>query len=81
MRGRLLENVKTALAACLSKLTPSDSFSVVAFNEETYLFSSTLELATMETIENAIQWMGEHCVARGGTQILPPLNKVNPPFN
>eukprot|EP00268_Persea_americana_P016698 TRINITY_DN17925_c0_g1_i4.p1 TRINITY_DN17925_c0_g1~~TRINITY_DN17925_c0_g1_i4.p1 ORF type:complete len:720 (+),score=86.74 TRINITY_DN17925_c0_g1_i4:439-2598(+) len=76
MRGRPLENVKTALAACLSNLTPSDSFSIVAFNEESYLFSSSLELATVETIENAIQWMGECCVAGGGTQILPPLNKA-----
>lgn len=81
MQGRPLENVKTTLAACLSNLTSSDSFSIIAFNGEMDLFSSSLELATMETIGNATQWMNEHCVAGGGTRILPPLSKVIHLFN
>ncbi|KAF8388713.1 hypothetical protein HHK36_025393 [Tetracentron sinense] len=76
MQGRPLENAKNALSAALSKLNPQDFFSIIAFNGETYLFSSSMELATEETIENAIQWIDIKFVAEGGTNILLPLNQA-----
>ncbi|XP_043706008.1 inter alpha-trypsin inhibitor, heavy chain 4 [Telopea speciosissima] len=76
MKGRLLENVKNGMCAALSKLNPEDSFNIIAFNGETYLFSSSLELATKETIENASQWISINFIAGGGTNILLPLNQA-----
>lgn len=76
MRGKPLEDTKNALFAALAKLDPKDLFNVIAFNGETYLFSSILEPATAEAIENAIQWINVNFVAGGGTNILLPLNQV-----
>ncbi|XP_057967864.1 uncharacterized protein LOC131157597 isoform X2 [Malania oleifera] len=76
MRGRPLEDAKSALSTALSKLDPKDSFSIIAFNEEAYLFSSSMELANDEVIENATNWINVNFVAGGGTDILLPLNKA-----
>ncbi|KAL7136872.1 hypothetical protein ABFS83_10G058900 [Erythranthe nasuta] len=76
MRGRTLEDTKNALFAALAKLDPKDSFNVIAFNGEIYLFSSALEPATSEAIENVTQWINMNFVAGGGTNILLPLNKA-----
>lgn len=77
MRGKLLEDTKSALFAALAKLDPQDSLNVIAFNGETYLFSSTLEPATAEVIENVTQWVNMNFVAGGGTNIMLPLNQVS----
>jgi hypothetical protein len=76
MRGKLLDDTKNALFLALSKLDPKDSFSIIAFNGETYLFSTSLELATKEAVERAIQWVSMNFIAGGDTNILLPLNKV-----
>ncbi|KAL5995128.1 hypothetical protein ACLOJK_025186 [Asimina triloba] len=76
MMGSPLENVKNALVAALSKLSPADSFNIIAFNEQTYLFSSSLVFATIKTAEKAVQWMSENCIAGGGTNIRSPLTKA-----
>lgn len=80
MQGKPLENARNAIATALSKLSPKDSFSIIAFNEETSAFSSSMELANEEVIERATQWMSERCVAGGGTNILAPLNEVKRHF-
>lgn len=77
MRGKLLEDTKNAVSAALSKLDPKDSFSIIAFNGDIFLFSSSVQLATTEAIENAIQWISMNFIAGGGTNILLPLNKVS----
>ncbi|XP_030943482.1 uncharacterized protein LOC115968278 isoform X2 [Quercus lobata] len=74
MRGKPIDDTKDALFAALSKLDPEDSFSIIAFNGETYLFSTSLELATKEAVERAIQWIIVNFVAGGATNILLPLN-------
>ncbi|RVW44092.1 hypothetical protein CK203_074936 [Vitis vinifera] len=38
MRGKLLEDTKNALSAALSKLDSKDSFSIIAFNGEIFIF-------------------------------------------
>lgn len=76
MREGSLENTKVALLAVLSKLSPLDYFNIIAFNESTQLFSSSLEPATKEAIENATQWISRSFIAEGGTNILLPLNQV-----
>ncbi|XP_026447078.1 inter-alpha-trypsin inhibitor heavy chain H4-like isoform X2 [Papaver somniferum] len=75
MQGRPLQSVKDALLAALRKLNQEDSFSLIAFSGETFLFSSTLQLATTDTIEKATQWM-QTFVAAGGTNILQPLSQA-----
>uniref|UniRef100_A0A5B7AK45 Putative inter alpha-trypsin inhibitor, heavy chain 4 n=1 Tax=Davidia involucrata TaxID=16924 RepID=A0A5B7AK45_DAVIN len=76
MRGKPLEDTKKALYTALSKLDPEDKFSIIAFNGETYLFSSSMELATEKAIENATQWINMNFIAGGGTNILLPLNQA-----
>ncbi|KAF6162241.1 hypothetical protein GIB67_008370, partial [Kingdonia uniflora] len=66
MQGKPHEIVKSALSSALSNLNPEDSFSIIAFNGETYLFSSSLKLATKEIIEKAIEWINMNFIAGGG---------------
>ncbi|XP_057977482.1 uncharacterized protein LOC131164366 isoform X2 [Malania oleifera] len=76
MRGRPLENSKNALLAALSKLNALDYFNIIAFNGDSRLFSSSMELATKEAIENATEWIGLNFIAEGGTNIWLPLNQA-----
>ncbi|CAA2992772.1 inter alpha-trypsin inhibitor, heavy chain 4-like isoform X1 [Olea europaea subsp. europaea] len=76
MRGKPIDDTKNALVAALSKLDPEDLFGVIAFNDETYLFSSSLTPATVEAIENVTQWINLNFIAGGGTNILLPLNQA-----
>ncbi|KAF6134885.1 hypothetical protein GIB67_002286 [Kingdonia uniflora] len=66
MQGKPHEIVKSTLSSALSNLNPEDSFSIIAFNGESYLFSSSLEPATKETIEKAIEWINMNFIAGGG---------------
>lgn len=76
MRGKPIEYTKNAVIAALSKLDQEDSFTIIAFNDKTYLFSSSLELATKEAVENASQWISMNFIAGGGTNMSLPLNQV-----
>ncbi|XP_054807551.1 uncharacterized protein LOC129309839 isoform X1 [Prosopis cineraria] len=76
MQGKLMDDIKTALSSALSKLDPDDSFSIIAFNGEIYLFSKSMELASEETVGRAIEWIKTNFVAEGATDILHPLNKA-----
>ncbi|KAK6131780.1 hypothetical protein DH2020_034476 [Rehmannia glutinosa] len=76
MKGKPLEDTKNALSAALAKLDPKDLFNVIAFNGETFLFSSSLEPATAKVIEKVTQWINMNFVAGGGTNILLPLNQA-----
>ncbi|PON66009.1 von Willebrand factor, type A [Parasponia andersonii] len=76
MRGKPLDDTRNVLSEALSKLDPEDSFSIIAFNGEIYLFSTSMEVATKETVERAIEWMSLNFIAGGGTNILLPLNKA-----
>ncbi|CAL9063682.1 uncharacterized protein LOC103987694 [Musa acuminata AAA Group] len=76
MKGKPIENVKSALSTSLLELRPGDYFDIIAFNAELHSFSSCLEPATADTIENAIQWMNNNFVAEGGTDIMHPLNEA-----
>lgn len=76
MRRKLIEDTKNALLAALSKLKNDDSFNIIAFNGENYLFSKSMELASGDAIERATEWITTNFVAGGGTNILQPLNMV-----
>lgn len=77
MRGKLIDDTKNALSDALSKLNPDDSFSIIAFNGESYIFSKSMELASKDAVERAIEWIDTYFVAGGGTNISHPLNKVH----
>ncbi|GAB4841966.1 hypothetical protein Ancab_011923 [Ancistrocladus abbreviatus] len=76
MHGAPIENVKKALLDSLSKLNRQDSFNILAFNGETYPFSSSMELATQQAIQSAIQWIDLKLMAGGSTNILLALNQA-----
>ncbi|XP_030510765.2 uncharacterized protein LOC115725393 isoform X1 [Cannabis sativa] len=76
MRGKPIDDTRNALSDALSKLDPEDSFSIIAFNGEIFLFSTSMEAATTEAIERATEWMTMNFIAGGGTNILLPLNKA-----
>ncbi|PHT47276.1 hypothetical protein CQW23_11484 [Capsicum baccatum] len=76
MQGRPLENVKVALQAALSKLSPADSFNVIAFNGKSLLFSSSMVPVGKESIGKAAQWIDQNFVAEGSTNISLPLNQA-----
>ncbi|CAK7356494.1 unnamed protein product [Dovyalis caffra] len=74
MKGDPFESAKNGLLSSLLKLNPEDSFNIIAFNGETYLFSSLMEQATEEGILKATQWLNDKLTADGGTNILAPSN-------
>ncbi|KAJ8751046.1 hypothetical protein K2173_016227 [Erythroxylum novogranatense] len=76
MEGRPLESTKNVLINALTELDSKDSFNIIAFNGETYPFSSSMELATEECIERALEWINANFIAAGGTNILLPLNQA-----
>ncbi|XP_031490841.1 uncharacterized protein LOC116257954 isoform X2 [Nymphaea colorata] len=81
IQGLPLEESKNAVSAALMNLRPTDSFSIMSFNEEIFSFSSSLVPATEEKIEEAHQWLSETCHATGGTSILLPLNEAMKMFS
>ncbi|OAY53231.1 uncharacterized protein LOC110613406 [Manihot esculenta] len=76
MKGAPFENAKSALISSLSKLNSEDSFNIIAFNGETYLFSSILEPVTQGAISKASQWLSDNLTTGGGTNILLPLKQA-----
>ncbi|PNT54975.1 hypothetical protein POPTR_001G166800v4 [Populus trichocarpa] len=76
MKGNPFESAKNGLLSSLQKLNPEDSFNIIAFNVETYLFSSLMEQATKEAILKATQWLNDNLTADGGTNILAPLEQA-----
>lgn len=76
MEGAPLEGTKIALSAALTNLDSKDSFNIIAFNGETYLFSSSMELASEDTVERAVEWMSMNLIAGGDTNILVPLKQA-----
>ncbi|KAI3803326.1 hypothetical protein L1987_31476 [Smallanthus sonchifolius] len=76
MRNAPLEKSKYAITTSLSKLNHGDSFNIIAFNEDIRSFSSSLELATEETVTNATEWIWGNLVAEGGTNLMSPLKQA-----
>lgn len=74
MRGKLIDDMKIALSAALSKLDPDDSFSIIAFNGDIYHYAKSMELASKDAVERAIEWINMNFVPGGDTNILHPLN-------
>ncbi|WCJ39392.1 Nucleoside diphosphate kinase family protein [Euphorbia peplus] len=76
MKGQPLENAKTATISSLSKLDSEDSFNIIAFNGESFLFSSLMEPATRDSITRATQWLNDNLTPDGRTNILVPLKQA-----
>ncbi|KAJ0798038.1 putative von Willebrand factor, type A, von Willebrand factor A-like domain superfamily [Helianthus annuus] len=76
MIGNTIEVTKNALIAALSKLDQEDSFGITAFNNETQVYSSTLESATNESIINATEWINTTFIASGGTNMSNALDQA-----
>ncbi|GAU41045.1 hypothetical protein TSUD_373990 [Trifolium subterraneum] len=74
MRGKLMEDMKNALSAALSKLDPGDSFSIIAFNGEIYRFSTSMEMASQDAVDRAIEWININFIA--GDLVEPQMRKM-----
>ncbi|XP_038878512.1 uncharacterized protein LOC120070725 [Benincasa hispida] len=81
MQGKALDDVKNVLSTALSKLPPEDMFNIIAFNDEARQFSESMEMATKDAVERAIQWIKMNFIAGGGTDILLPLTKATEMLN
>ncbi|XP_039030281.1 uncharacterized protein LOC120164685 isoform X1 [Hibiscus syriacus] len=76
MQGSPLESTKNAISAGLSKLSPEDSFNIIAFSSETFQFSTSMVLASKEAIERATEWISTKSTLGGGTNLFIPLEKA-----
>nr|XP_043624397.1 inter alpha-trypsin inhibitor, heavy chain 4-like [Erigeron canadensis] len=76
MKGRTIEATKKAVVTALSKLDQLDSFSIMAFNDQTYYYSSNLVLATKEALEEATNWINMNFIAGGGTNTSLALDQA-----
>ncbi|TYI22282.1 hypothetical protein ES332_A06G092400v1 [Gossypium tomentosum] len=76
MRGRSLESTKNAINTALSKLSPEDSFNIIAFSDETFLYCTSMVLPSEESIERASEWMSKEHSEGNGTNMLIPLQKA-----
>ncbi|KAB1996906.1 hypothetical protein ES319_D13G263500v1, partial [Gossypium barbadense] len=76
MQGRPLESTKSAISAALSKLSPEDSFNIIAFSNEAFQFSTSMELASKDVIERATAWISMKYTVGGSTNLFIPLEKA-----
>ncbi|KAK8602385.1 hypothetical protein V6N13_057982 [Hibiscus sabdariffa] len=76
MRGRTLENTKNAMNIAFSKLSPEDSFNIILFSGETFLFCTSMMLASQEAVERAYEWIHKDHGEGAGTDIFVPLQKA-----
>ncbi|TYH93100.1 hypothetical protein ES332_A13G229400v1 [Gossypium tomentosum] len=76
MQGRPLESTKSAISAALSKLSPEDSFNIIAFSNEAFQFSTSMELASKDAIERASAWISTKYTVGGSTNLFIPLRKA-----
>lgn len=74
MAGGPMESANEAVVTGLKSLTQNDKFNIVAFDNLQVTFNPEgLVEATPDAVNAAISWIGSHCVARGTTDIMTPL--------
>ena len=80
MKGKSFKSTKNAINTALSKLSPEDSFNIIAFCDEPFLFCTSMVSATEEEFERAFEWIGKDHSEETGTNIFVPLQKVSTNF-
>jgi len=78
MYGEPMDHALQALLFGLESLKPEDSFNIIAFDHELVFFSPQMMRSTSASVGQAREWATEKCKARGGTDILSPLQQVCP---
>lgn len=78
MYGEPMDHALQALLFGLESLKPEDSFNIIAFDHELTFFSPQMVRSTSASIGQAREWAMMTCKARGGTDILSPLEQVWP---
>lgn len=78
MYGEPMDDALQSLYFGLESLKPEDSFNIIAFDHEIALFSPQVNRATSAAVGQAREWATDKCKARGGTDILSPLQQVCP---
>lgn len=72
MQGDKMEQARRSLQFCLRSLSPEDRFSLLGFSTTTKAFSETLQAASKENIDKAVEWTNQ-LTANGGTAIFDAL--------
>ena len=67
-----MEDAKRAVIRGIQMLQPIDTFSVIAFDNEQFVWSPALQHAGEKEVASAIEWVGA-VTARSMTDILTPL--------
>ncbi|HEX8764534.1 MAG TPA: VIT domain-containing protein, partial [Candidatus Acidoferrum sp.] len=75
MSGTSIEQAREALLQALDRLTPSDRFGIVAFNDNYYEFASRPLTASPANVAAARRYV-QGLEASGGTEMLPALLQV-----
>ncbi|KAL3688709.1 hypothetical protein R1sor_015018 [Riccia sorocarpa] len=76
MSGKPMNDAKDALRFGLNHLQPVDLFNIIAFDHEQICFSPQLLSASQEVTKQAQEWIYSSVDARGGTDILTPLQQA-----
>ncbi|GMI97852.1 hypothetical protein like AT1G19110 [Hibiscus trionum] len=76
MKGKSFKSTKNAINTALSKLSPEDSFNIIAFCDKPFLFCTSMVSASEEEVERASEWIGKEHSEGAGTNIFVPLQKA-----
>ncbi|KAL2630894.1 hypothetical protein R1flu_015580 [Riccia fluitans] len=76
MTGNPMNDARDALRFGLDHLQPEDLFNIIAFDHEQICFSPQLLSASKEVTKQAQDWIHFSVEARGGTDILTPLQQA-----
>ncbi len=74
MSGERIDAAKRAIASALKALRETDSFELIAFDDEAECFSEKACVASPKNVKKALGWLAK-IDARGGTVALPALVK------
>ncbi|CAI5489670.1 unnamed protein product [Closterium sp. Naga37s-1] len=73
MRGRAMEEARRAVMAALKRLSPADSFGIIAFDYELLVFAEAMESATAEAVKKASKFVLQAYDTDEACNILSPL--------
>ncbi|GJP32358.1 hypothetical protein CLOM_g16955 [Closterium sp. NIES-68] len=73
MRGRAMEEARRAVMAALKRLSPADSFGIIAFDYELLVFAEAMESGTAEAVKKASKFVLQAYDTDEACNILSPL--------
>ena len=75
MQGSSMEQAKSSLQLAVLQLNDKDSFNIIAFDDETEILFSNTQMASVQNIKNAQEFI-DGLSADGGTEMYRPLSNA-----